>query len=129
MRIPYQLHNGHYLPLCEVIILGSGFDVPINAVIDTGAVRPIFPKSAARDAGLSLESGKPEAVVFGGSVAIGRLLKTYVRIQGRRFELDILYVDELKLDYALLGRTTFFNQFNEVAFHERTLDRSVQFRG
>jgi len=52
-------------------------------------------------------------------------------IQGRRFELDILYVDDdaLKLDYALLGRTTFFNQFNEVAFHERTRERSVQFRG
>jgi hypothetical protein len=129
MRISYQFHHGHFLPLCEVVILGSRFNVPINAVIDSGAVRPIFPKSAARDAGLSLESGKPEAVVFGGSTAIGRLLKTYVRIEGRRFELDILYVDELKLDYALLGRTTFFNQFNEVAFHERTLERSVHFRG
>lgn len=129
MRIPYQRHGGHFLPMCEVILLGTRFQVPINAVIDSGAVRPIFPKSAARDAGLPLESGKPEGVVFGGSAAIGRLLKTYVLIQSRRFQLDILYVDELKLDYVLLGRTTFFNQFNEVAFHERTREHSVQFRG
>jgi hypothetical protein len=129
MRIPYQLHGAHFLPICEVIILGTRYNVPINAIIDSGAVRPIFPKSAARDAGLSLESGKPEGVVFGGSTAIGRLLRTFVLIQSRRFQLDILYVDELKLDYALLGRTTFFNQFNEVAFHERTLERRVHLRG
>ena len=129
MRIPYQLHGNHFLPLCEVVILGTHFNVPVSAVIDSGAVRPIFPKSAARDAGLSLEAGKPEGVVFGGSTAIGRLLETYVLIQHRRFRIDILYVDDLMLDYALLGRTTFFNQFNEVAFHERTRERSVQFRG
>jgi len=90
MRIPYKLHGGHFLPLCEVVLLGARFNASVNAVIDTGAVRPIFPKSAARDAGLSLESGKPEGVVFGGSTAIGRLLKTYVLIHGRRFKLDIL---------------------------------------
>ena len=129
MRIPYRFHNGHFLPLCEVVLIGRNCHVPVQAVIDSGAVRPIFPKSAARDAGLSVESGKPEGVVFGGSTAIGRLLETYVLIQHRRFRLDILYVDDLKLDYALLGRATFFNQFNEVAFHERTLERSVHFRG
>ena len=85
MRIPYQLHRGYFLPLCEVVILGTRTNASIKAVIDTGAVRSIFPKSAARDAGLSPESGKPEGVVFGGSTAIGRLLKTYVLIQGRRF--------------------------------------------
>lgn len=129
MRIPYQFHRGHFLPLCEVVVLGTRFNATVNAVIDSGAVRPIFPKSVARDAGLDVESGKPEGVVFGGSAAIGRLLNTYVLIQGYRFALDVLYVDELKLDYVLLGRTTFFNQFNEVAFHERTLDRHVRFRG
>jgi hypothetical protein len=129
MRIPYQLNGRHFLPLCDVVLIGRDCHIPVRAVIDSGAVRPIFPKSAARDAGLSLESGKPEAVVFGGSAAIGRLLETYVLIQHRRFRLDILYVDDLQLDYALLGRTTFFNQFNEVAFHERTRERSVQFRG
>lgn len=131
MRIPYQKHRSHYLPLVEVVVLGTRFNASMNAVIDTGVVRSVFPMSAARDAGLSLESGKPEAVVFGGSAAIGRLIKTYVLIHGRRFDLDILYVEDekLKLDYALLGRETFFNQFNEVAFHERTLERNVHFRG
>lgn len=131
MRIPYQKHGSHYLPLVEVVVLGTRFNASINAVIDTGAVRSVFPKSAARDAGLSLESGEPQGVVFGGSTAIGRLLKTYVLIRGRRFQLDVLYVDDdkLKLHYALLGRATFFNQFNEVAFHERTLERNVHLRG
>lgn len=129
MLLPYQLHGGHFLPLCEVVLIGRDCHVPVRAVIDSGAVRPVFPKSAASDAGLSLESGKPEGIVFGGSTAIGRLLETYVLIQHRRFRLDILFVDDLKLDYALLGRTTFFNQFDEVAFHERTLERNVQFRG
>lgn len=129
MRLPYQLHGGHSLPLCDVTILGTRFNAIVPAVIDSGAVRPIFRKSDARDAGLNVDLGKPEPIVFGGSTTIGRLLKTYVLIAGYRFELDIVYVDELKLDYALLGRTTFFNQFNEVAFHERTLDRHVRLRG
>jgi hypothetical protein len=98
-------------------------------MIDSGAFRPIFLKSSAQDAGLSLDSGRPEPVVFGGSSAIGRLLTTEVLIEHRRFRLDILYVDDLLIEYALLGRMTFFNQFNEVSFHERTLDRAVHLRG
>jgi len=43
MRIPYQLHRGYFLPLCEVVILGTRSNAAIKAVIDTGAVRSIFP--------------------------------------------------------------------------------------
>jgi hypothetical protein len=129
IRIPYQLRGRYFLPVCEVTLLGDRFHVPLPAVIDSGAVWPIFTKWAAEQAGLPLGSGTPQEVVFGGSATIGTLLKTNVLIQHRRFELDIVYVDEIKLGYALLGRATFFDRFNQVAFHERTPERkNVQLR-
>lgn len=130
MRIPYKCHAGYWLPMCDVTILGAGFDVIVPAVIDSGAVWPIFSRWAAEQAGLAVESGTSTKVFFGGSSTDGKLVRTSVLIDHRRFELEIVYVPhELESGYALLGRLSVFDQFNQVAFHERDRDRkSVLFR-
>jgi hypothetical protein len=129
MRFDYQLHSTGLLPLCEVIILGKERRVPVRAVIDSGATHPIFPMSAAEDAGIDLQRGGNFPITFGGSQTHGRLCETYVEIVGRRFKLEIVFVERLILGYALLGRRTFFNQFNEVAFIERIRTPRVELRG
>jgi hypothetical protein len=129
MRLDYQYHSTGLLPLCEVIILGRIRRVPIRAVIDSGATHPIFPMSAAEDAGIDLIRGRPFPIAFGGSQTQGRLIEAYVEIAHRRFRLEIVFVEKLSIGYALLGRSTFFNQFNEVAFIERIRTPRVEFRG
>jgi hypothetical protein len=129
MQLDYKYHSHGLLPLCEVIILGKTRRVPVRAVIDSGATHPIFPMSAAEDAGMDLSRGKPIQMAFGGSGAPGRLIETYVEIARRRFRLEIVFVEQLTIGYALLGRRTFFNQFNEVAFIERIKTPRVEFRG
>jgi hypothetical protein len=129
MRIDYQLHSTGLLPLCEVVILGKTRRVPVRAVIDSGATHPIFPTSAAEDAGIDLSRGRLFPIAFGASNSAGRLIETYVEIAHRRFRLEIVFVERLSIGYALLGRKTFFNQFNEVAFIERIKTPRVEFRG
>lgn len=127
--LPYQLHPTGLLPLCEVVILGKDRRVPVQAVVDSGATHPFFPVSAAEDAGIDLTAAPRMNVTFGGSVTEGRSANVYVEIQRQRLMIRIVFVDDIKLGYALLGRDTVFNQFNEVAFLERTKVKRVQLRG
>jgi hypothetical protein len=129
MRIDYQYHSTGLLPLCEVIILGRTRRVPVRAVVDSGATHPIFPMSAAEDAGINLAHGRYFPIAFGGSQTPGRIVETYVEIARRRFRLEIVFVERLTIGYALLGRRTFFNQFNEVAFIERIKTPRGEFWG
>lgn len=128
IRVEYQLHPTGQLPLCQVIILGKERRVPVRAVIDSGATHPIFPMSAAEDAGVDLQRARAFPITFGGSQAPGHMVETYVEIAGRRFRLEIVFVEKLILGYALLGRRTFFNQFNEVAFIERIKTPRLELR-
>lgn len=129
LRIPYQIHlRDGLVPLCEIVLLGKVRRVPIRAVIDSGAVRPFFLKSHAEDAGLDLAKGEPYNAIFGGSIERGVLLDVYVEIAGRRLHIEAVFVDDIRLGYALLGRRTVFNQFNEVAFIERIKSPCVELR-
>lgn len=119
LRLDYQMHEAGLLPLCDVILIGRTRRAKVRAVIDSGATHPIFPMLSASDAGIDITAGRSFPVVFGGSIAAGGLVETYVEISRVRFRLDIVFVESIKLGYALLGRRTFFNQFNEVAFLER----------
>jgi predicted aspartyl protease len=128
LRFDYQLHRTGLLPLCNVVVLGRDVRVPVAAVIDSGATHPFFPKSVADQAGLELDKGNAINVTFGGSETTGRMVETHVQIGSRRFRLDVVYVDDIRLGYALLGRRTFFSKFNEVAFIERVKVPRVELR-
>lgn len=128
IRLNYKFHSHGLLPLCEVIILGRDRRVPIRAVVDSGASIPIFPESAAADAGLVLSRAQPWNITFGGSTTRGKLLETHIEISGHRLRTEIAFVERMSLDYALLGRRTVFNQFKEVAFIEKVASPRVELR-
>jgi hypothetical protein len=67
--------------------------------------------------------------MFGGSSTDGRIADVHVEIQGQRLRLDVIFVKEILLGYALLGRKGLFSQFKEVAFMEKINPPRVQFRG
>jgi len=98
-------------------------------LVDTGAMHSIFPESAAEDAGIDLSKATLYEISYGASKTMGRLVQTYVEIAHHRFRLEIVFAERLILGFALLGRKTFFNQFNEVAFIERIKTPRVEFRG
>jgi len=131
--LPYQFRHErsvhwNLLPICHVRLHGRVRTVLVDAVVDSGAVCSFFPRSAADDAGIALDDAKPYHVIFGGSEAIGKLARVYINIGERRIEADIVFVDELRLGYALLGRRTIFPRFNEVVFLESTPTPRVELR-
>ena len=115
IQIHYQMHSTGLLPLYDVVVLGKDRRIALRAVIDSGATHPFFPRSVAEDAGFDLTRAQRMNVTFGGSVTEGFIAETYVEISGQRLRVEVVYVEDIKLGYALFGRKTFFNQFNEVA--------------
>jgi hypothetical protein len=101
----------------------------VRVVVDSGATHPFFPEGAAVDAGVDLSKARPMPVTFAGSTTSGKLVETYVEILDRRLRVEVCFVEDIKLGYALLGRRTVFNQFNEVAFVERVAAPRVELRG
>jgi hypothetical protein len=131
--LPYQLkqdRRGHWsqLPLAQIIVYGRTRSVPVSAVIDSGATHPFFPTSVAEDAGIELQPAQQLQVTFGGSESIGLLKEAYIALGSRRLKLEIVFVEDLRLGYALLGRHTVFPQFNEVSFLESTRIKRVELR-
>jgi len=100
----------------------------VIAAIDSGATHPFFLKSSAADAGIDLSRGRDFMVTFGGSATIGRVIDCHLRLHDHRLKASVVFVDDIKLGYALLGRTGVFGTFNEVVFLERTLDKRVELR-
>src|SRR5689334_20804620 len=115
LELPYRLHQRDgWVPLCDVIILGRNQqNARVQAVVDSGATLSFFPASAAQDAGIDLSQFTPFFGVFGGSTEPGRLGKVDVRIGQQRFRIEICFVVNYTLGYAMLGRRGFFSLFNE----------------
>jgi hypothetical protein len=130
LSFQYQKHHRDgFIPLCEFSLLGRKRRVTIRAVIDSGATHPFFLRSTADDAGIDLSKARPFHTTFGGSETIGLLTEAYVEFQQQRFRLEVVFVEDIRLGYALLGRHSFFSQFNEVAFIERIENKRVELRG
>jgi hypothetical protein len=135
-KLHYQAHSGKaghgHLPLCELALIGPIRRVPIIAVVDSGATHPMFPASAAMDAGIDLSRARPISVDFGGSTTVGKLVRTYIEFLGlseRRLCPDVIFVEEeMKLGYAMLGRRGIFAQFAEIAFAEKISPGRIIFR-
>lgn len=128
MSIPYQVVTSepYPLPLCDVYLLGPAGRVLVRAVLDSGAVRPIFPRTAAEDAGIALPTRTDHVIQYGGGRTNCVLFRSQLVLGDFRWSADVSFVDRLELPYALLGRRGVFSQFNEVKFLEKTLPARIE---
>jgi hypothetical protein len=106
------------LPICDVFLLGPNGRIHVEAVVDSGAVRPIFPKKAAEDAGIELSKALSYPIQYGGSRTPGWIFPVRLVLGNDDLQLNtsVVFVEELEFRYGLLGRVGFFDRFNEVAF-------------
>lgn len=109
--------------------MGPVRTVPVIAAVDSGATHPFFLASSAADAGIDLAKARDFHVTFGGSETVGKIADCYLRIGERRLRVEVVFVEDIRLGYALLGRSGIFSQFNEISFLERSIDKRVEFRG
>jgi hypothetical protein len=126
---PYQMFGRRLemLPLVTVNLLGPRPGVFVPAVVDSGAVRPIFPKKAAEDAGLVLPPEPNDRIQYGGGTTASFLIRAWMMLGSQRLDTEISFVEKLELPYALLGRYGVFSNFNTVTFVERAETPRVEF--
>lgn len=126
---PYRIAAGspYMLPFCEVALLGRG-RIPVQALIDSGAVFSVFPLRAAEDAEIDLPASPNHTTNYGGSSALGWRQVVDLELQGHRLRLSVVFVEHLALPYALLGRVGVFASYNEVAFLEKSHPPRVELR-
>jgi hypothetical protein len=130
MRFDYRIvpQEPHPVPLVELLLYGPRDTVVIPAVVDSGAVRPIFPRQAADDAGIALPASPNSRIQYGIGPTRAWLARAEVSLGERRWRVEVSFVERLELGYALLGRRGVFGQFNEVAFAEKVAVPQLVFR-
>jgi hypothetical protein len=118
------------VPLIDLILIGPTERIPLVAMVDSGAYRPIFPKKAAEMAGIELSNCYAGGVQYGGSVTSGKIARVKIELipNGPILDTSILFVDEFQFPYFLLGRIGFFDRFNEVAFIQKPKPGRVELR-
>ena len=128
LTLPYRIVAGepYPVPLCDVYLLGPAGRILVDAVIDSGAVRPIFPRKAAEDAGIQLPSAPNSRIQYGGGFTDCVLMRVHLLLGELRWDVDVSFAERLDLPYALLGRRGVFSQFNEVKFLEKSAPARVE---
>lgn len=106
------------LPICEVTLLGPSGRLELPAIVDSGAVRPIFPAKAAEAVGIDLSKAPPYWIQYGASRTRGWISPVRLSLgqDGPKLDTSVVFVETIEFPYALLGRVGFFDRFNEVAF-------------
>jgi hypothetical protein len=118
------------LPLLNLLLTGPAGSVPTSAIVDSGAYRPIFPQKLAELVGIDLSNSWSEVVQYGGSRTTGKIGLARIELipDGPVLDTSILFVPQLELRYALLGRVGFFDRFKEVAFVQERLSSRLELR-
>ncbi len=128
MQFPTRQRGNLIRPIVALqISVGETAPLAIEALIDTGADRTIFPAYVARHFNLSLSgptSGEVKAAVGGSS----EYWLHEVTLQFRRYpeslkwQTEVCFVDR-PMQYALLGSKSFFEFFDlSYSFSRETID-------
>lgn len=105
-----------YIPI-RVSIHHGNPTYPINAMVDSGSDRNLFPKQLGDILGINFKKIKPVKISGIGNQEITAFTsKINIWIDDRKYESEADFSPEQRT--LLLGRQGFFNLFKEVVFEE-----------
>lgn len=115
---PYEKHYGQFFPTIPLHIISSKEKFFTAALIDSGAVVSIFKADIAHQLDIEIEKG--QEIILGG---VGGRIKGYrhkikVQISQRTLEIPVVFSHEYLVSFNLLGRDTFFENF-QITFDEK----------
>ena len=135
IHIPYRLVDGEPFPspTFDVFLLGRQRRIRVPALMDSGAVRPIFQLGDAENAGIDLSKSIKHPIQYGGSVTPGWITRARIEIKAdlimHAVDTSIVFVETLDLRYRLLGRVGFFDRFDRVSFLQKCSPSYVELHG
>jgi hypothetical protein len=89
----------------------------INALVDSGSDRNLFPKKLGEMLGINFSKIKPVPINGIGNISIQAYpAKINIYVNNKKYETDADFCSEQQV--LLLGRSGFFNLFKEMTFDE-----------
>lgn len=108
--VPVRLNYNHQL-----------FPNPINALLDSGSERNLFPAFFAEKLNINVKKGKIQPTRGIGTIVVTAYthnIKIFVQSISFDTQIDFSY----EIDYPLLGRDGFFNKFKKVTFNGKCVE-------
>lgn len=120
MIFPYRKTSGQtYGPVAPIALKGMDRWIPFYAFVDSGADYSVFHSDVAILLGRKLTSGKEKIVTVGDGDDMKVFLHTVdVAFAGYFFKAEIAFSSGLGAGFNLIGRKTFFDQF-QICFNDR----------
>lgn len=117
---PYKLYRGWYFPVIQFYIAKDLESPPIavSGLVDSGANLSIFNKETAEALGITMSKGKRRSFSGVASQSYGYEHTIYFDVLGTKFRDSIVFSSQLGAYFNLIGRQSFFNQFQSIRFDE-----------
>lgn len=122
---PYIKKPSGLFPLIKVILSVGEKKVPIEALIDSGASISVFEGRVAGLLGIKIRQGKEIYLGGVGGRILGYIHHIKLEAAGKKFICPIVFSDEYKVSFNLLGRQGFFNKF-KICFNEKNKMMSLE---
>jgi hypothetical protein len=117
---PYKLYRGWYFPLIQFYIAKDLTSPPIavSGLVDSGANLSIFNKETAEALGITMSKGKRRSFSGVASNSYGYEHTICFDVMGVKFRDEVLFSSKLGAYFNLIGRQSFFSQFQSIRFDE-----------
>ena len=125
LTFPYLQKGRQSFPVVDVTLRSSTRPLIIKALVDSGATFSVFRAEVLEYLGIPLARGQSISLEGIGGRILGYRHRIPAQVGTVRFQLTIIFSQELAVSFNLLGRDNFFQQFL-VTFDER--GRTVQLR-
>jgi predicted aspartyl protease len=98
-------------PAIPVIVAGIE-DQPLLSLIDTGALRNVFARWIADEAGVLLDDARAERLAAGGLVTEAKVARVDLTVGEVRFDAAVWFCDPWPFSFNLLGQEGFLRFFH-----------------
>ena len=113
MRFRFLELPGEPVPRPAVPVLVAGMkDVPLPSLIDTGALRNVFARWIAEEAGIPLRDAPADRLAAGGLVTEAKVARVDLTVGDVRFDAAVWFCDPWPFSFNLLGQEGFLRFFH-----------------
>lgn len=126
VTFPYLWKDDQSYPLVDITLLANDKFLSLKALVDSGASYSVFRPEIARYLGITIEQGKPIYLEGIGGRILGYLHTVLIQVAKKKFRCKIIFSNELRVSFNLIGRDDFFGRFL-ITFNEKRLETIFEY--
>lgn len=111
VKFPYQKSSLGFFPVIEITLFSGKKKTPIKVLVDSGATISIFSAKVAEVLGIKIQNDKKVYLGGVGGRILGYVHKLQIELGGKKFICPIVFSEEYKVSFNLLGRQGIFDKF------------------